>query len=115
MKVFNYQDRSCIGLLWQGKNALNLSLYFEKYLDFDVCSDVQRASEMARKLRIPRIYLSANSGARLGLAEEIKHLFRVAWEDPSNPDKVMNPSLGTIQVSVILEASFLRVFKVILT
>lgn len=49
---------------------------------------VQKASEMARKSGMPRIYLSANSGARLGLAEEIKHLFRVAWEDPSNPDKV---------------------------
>lgn len=47
----------------------------------------QKASEMARKSGMPRIYLSANSGARLGLAEEIKHLFRVAWEDPSNPDK----------------------------
>jgi len=49
---------------------------------------------MARKLRIPRIYLSANSGARLGLAEEIKPLFRIAWEDPSNPDKVTNPNWG---------------------
>jgi acetyl-CoA carboxylase/biotin carboxylase 1 len=36
---------------------------------------------------LPRIYLSANSGARLGLAEEIKHLFHVAWEDANNPDK----------------------------
>ena len=45
---------------------------------------------MARRLGIPRIYLSANSGARLGLAEEMKHLFRVAWEDPANPDKVSN-------------------------
>lgn len=38
--------------------------------------------------QIPRIYIAANSGARIGLAEEIKHLFRVAWEDPSEPDKV---------------------------
>ena len=42
---------------------------------------------MARKLGIPFIYLAANSGARLGLAEEIKPLFQVAWEDPSDPDK----------------------------
>jgi len=45
------------------------------------------ASELARRMGLPRIYLSANSGARLGLAEEIKHLFHVAWEDPENPDK----------------------------
>jgi hypothetical protein len=36
----------------------------------------------------PRIYISANSGARIGLAEEVKHLFRVAWEDGADPDKV---------------------------
>ena len=47
----------------------------------------QKASELARKLGIPRIYISANSGARIGLAEEIKRLFRVAWHDPLNVDK----------------------------
>ncbi|GLH16303.1 Uncharacterized protein GBIM_20609 [Gryllus bimaculatus] len=45
------------------------------------------ASELARQKKIPRIYIAANSGARIGLAEEIKHLFRVAWEDPEEPDK----------------------------
>lgn len=46
-----------------------------------------KASELARKEGIPRIYISANSGARIGLAEELKELFQVAWVDPSNPDK----------------------------
>ncbi|CAH1280830.1 unnamed protein product [Diabrotica balteata] len=45
------------------------------------------ASEIARKLKIPRIYLSANSGARIGLAEEVKAIFRVAWEDNKEPDR----------------------------
>lgn len=45
------------------------------------------ASEIARKRRIPRIYIAANSGARIGLAEEVKALFKVAWEDPEEPDK----------------------------
>ncbi|XP_029649542.1 acetyl-CoA carboxylase-like isoform X2 [Octopus sinensis] len=45
------------------------------------------ASELARKLKLPRIYLAANSGARIGLAEEIKHLFRVAWVDQIDPNK----------------------------
>uniref|UniRef100_T1JBH2 Uncharacterized protein n=1 Tax=Strigamia maritima TaxID=126957 RepID=T1JBH2_STRMM len=46
-----------------------------------------KASELARELKIPRIFVSANSGARIGLAEEVKQLFRVAWEDPKQPDK----------------------------
>ena len=45
------------------------------------------ASQLARQLKIPRLYVSANSGARIGLANEIKTLFRVAWEDPLEPDK----------------------------
>jgi acetyl-CoA carboxylase/biotin carboxylase 1 len=47
----------------------------------------KKASELARKLGLPRIYLSANSGARIGLAEELKQLFQVAWVDDTNPDK----------------------------
>lgn len=47
-----------------------------------------RASEMARESGIPRIYIAANSGARIGLAEEIRHMFHVAWHDPSDPNKV---------------------------
>uniref|UniRef100_A0A8C2XIL4 acetyl-CoA carboxylase n=1 Tax=Cyclopterus lumpus TaxID=8103 RepID=A0A8C2XIL4_CYCLU len=43
-----------------------------------------RASELARAEGIPRIYVSANSGARIGLAEEIKHMFQVAWIDPTD-------------------------------
>ena len=47
----------------------------------------QLASERARALGIPRIYLAANSGARIGLAEEVKAHFNIAWYDDSNPDK----------------------------
>ncbi|XP_058137492.1 acetyl-CoA carboxylase 2 isoform X3 [Dasypus novemcinctus] len=46
-----------------------------------------RASEMARAEGIPKVYLAANSGARIGLAEEIKHMFQVAWVDPEDPYK----------------------------
>ncbi|KAF9581259.1 acetyl-coenzyme-A carboxylase, partial [Lunasporangiospora selenospora] len=46
-----------------------------------------KASEMARKLGVPRIYLSANSGARIGLASEVIGLFNSCWNDPSNPSK----------------------------
>lgn len=47
-----------------------------------------RASEMARAEGIPKIYLAANSGACISLAEEIKHMFQVAWVDPGDPHKV---------------------------
>ncbi|XP_076006847.1 acetyl-CoA carboxylase isoform X2 [Genypterus blacodes] len=46
-----------------------------------------RASELARAEGIPRIYIAANSGARIGLAEEIKHMFQVAWIDHNDPYK----------------------------
>lgn len=45
------------------------------------------ATELARKEGIPRIYLSANSGARIGIAEEILPLFSVAWIDPKDQSK----------------------------
>lgn len=47
----------------------------------------QRASEKARAMGVPRIYISANSGARIGLAEEVKDQFEIAWYDDENPDK----------------------------
>ncbi|KAF9904003.1 acetyl-coenzyme-A carboxylase [Linnemannia zychae] len=46
-----------------------------------------KASELARKLGIPRVYLSANSGARIGLASEVIGLFNSCWNDASNPAK----------------------------
>ena len=44
-------------------------------------------SQYAREQGLPRIYLSANSGARIGLAEEVMNLFSVAWNDPEHPEK----------------------------
>ncbi|XP_018604528.1 acetyl-CoA carboxylase isoform X4 [Scleropages formosus] len=46
-----------------------------------------QASQLARSEGIPRIYISANSGARIGLAEEVHHKFQVAWIDPQDPYK----------------------------
>ncbi|THZ98158.1 acetyl-CoA carboxylase acc1 [Aureobasidium pullulans] len=45
-----------------------------------------KCTELARKLGIPRIYLSANSGARIGMAEELIPHFSVAWKDASRPE-----------------------------
>ena len=34
---------------------------------------------------LPRIYLSCNSGARIGLVEELKSKFKVTFKDEGNP------------------------------
>ncbi|KAG8937599.1 acetyl-coenzyme-A carboxylase, partial [Tulasnella sp. 408] len=46
-----------------------------------------KATEFARSRGLPRIYLSANSGARIGVAEEILGLFSCAWNDDAHPEK----------------------------
>ncbi len=45
-----------------------------------------KCTELARKLGIPRIYLSANSGARIGIAEDLMPYYSVAWNDASKPE-----------------------------
>jgi len=47
----------------------------------------QKASELARKRGIPRIYVSCNSGARVGLVEELKPLYKIQWLDAAEPSK----------------------------
>ena len=51
-------------------------------------SFIQRGLQLALNAGIPFIYVSANSGARLGLAEDLKLQFKVAWEDAEAPQKV---------------------------
>ncbi|KAL0809386.1 hypothetical protein ABMA28_011580 [Loxostege sticticalis] len=46
-----------------------------------------KASQYARELKIPRIYISVNSGARIGVAEEVKSEFDVAWVDSERPER----------------------------
>jgi acetyl-CoA carboxylase / biotin carboxylase 1 len=43
------------------------------------------ATRYARSKGIPRLYLAANSGARIGLAESIKQKFKVSWLDERDP------------------------------
>lgn len=47
-------------------------------------------TQYAREQGLPRIYLSANSGARIGLAEELLPLFSAAWSDNERPEKGIN-------------------------
>jgi acetyl-CoA carboxylase/biotin carboxylase 1 len=45
------------------------------------------ASEYARERGLPRLYIACNSGARIGLIEELKPKFKVAWNDEADPAK----------------------------
>ncbi|KAH7335147.1 acetyl CoA carboxylase [Rhizoctonia solani] len=49
-----------------------------------------QVTEYARQRGLPRIYLSANSGARIGLAEEALSLFSCAWNVKDQPEKGVN-------------------------
>ncbi|KAF5178012.1 Acetyl-coa carboxylase [Thalictrum thalictroides] len=44
-------------------------------------------SNLACDKKLPLIYMAANSGARIGVAEEVKACFRVGWSDESSPDR----------------------------
>lgn len=44
------------------------------------------ASEYAREKRIPRLFIAANSGARIGLADRVKQKFNVAFKDSDKPE-----------------------------
>jgi len=73
-----------------------------------------KASEYARERGLPRIYISSNSGARIGLVEELKPKFKVAWNDESNPsqgfsylylseDDFKSLPVGTVEAKQIME------------
>ena len=45
------------------------------------------ATEYALQHNIPVLYLAANSGARVGLANEVKQCLRVEWKEAAEPQK----------------------------
>jgi len=45
------------------------------------------AFDLAVAEGLPCVYISANSGARIGLDEAVKAAFKVAWQDPLKPAK----------------------------
>ncbi|CAI9116352.1 OLC1v1017472C1 [Oldenlandia corymbosa var. corymbosa] len=47
----------------------------------------QAVTDIACKRKLPLIYLAANSGARIGVAEEVKSCFKVGWSDESSPER----------------------------
>ena len=47
----------------------------------------ERASQLARERGVPRVYMAANSGARLGLSDSVKKCVRIQWNDPYDPSR----------------------------
>ncbi|KAG5181165.1 acetyl-CoA carboxylase [Tribonema minus] len=45
----------------------------------------RQASEYARTRGLPRVYISSNSGARIGLVDDLKPKFKIAWNDENSP------------------------------
>ena len=45
------------------------------------------ASKLSREKGIPRLFFSANAGARIGMAESIKSLYKISWKDENDPVK----------------------------
>lgn len=44
-------------------------------------------TDLACTKKLPLIYLAANSGARIGVADEVKACFKVGWSDESSPER----------------------------
>ena len=45
-----------------------------------------KVSKYAREGGYPRLHIASNSGARIGLADEVKPLFQIAWNDPAKEE-----------------------------
>lgn len=70
---------------------ISIYIYYTKYSNLISFNVLQKVLQLAIKAGVPFIYISANSGARIGLSEEVKHSFKVAWVDKDKPDKVSYP------------------------
>jgi len=76
----------------------------------------QAASRYAAENGMPRIYIACNSGARIGLVDELKPMIQVEWNNPENPglgfkflyltDEVYTGlAPGTVNASKVVEES----------
>ena len=63
----------------------------------------EAASKYARSMGLPRVYIACNSGARIGLVENLKPLFKVAWKDESNPAQVHTHTNVNVRTSARLD------------
>lgn len=64
-----------------------------------------KVTEYARHHGIPRIYLAANSGARIGIADELIPYYKVNWNSDSDPSKGFTYLYLTAEDMAELEAT----------
>lgn len=57
--------------------------YFGQREDAFFCA----VANLAWERKLPFIFLAANSGARIGVAEEVKSCFRIGWSDEMDPER----------------------------
>ena len=71
-----------------------------------------KASKFARMNKIPRVYISCNSGARIGLVEDLKPKFNIKFVDDASPSKGFKYLYLTDEVYKALPAGMVNVEKV---
>jgi acetyl-CoA carboxylase/biotin carboxylase 1 len=71
-----------------------------------------KASKFARMNKIPRVYISCNSGARIGLVEDLKPKFNIKFVDDASPSKGFKYLYLTDEVYKALPEGMVNVEKV---
>lgn len=84
-----------VGLCWTVQHVTDVS-HCPATGSFGVAEDhfFKKATEYARQRGLPRVYIACNSGARVGLVEEIMPKLRVHWNDAADPSKVRDWDCG---------------------
>lgn len=71
-----------------------------------------KASKYAREKKIPRVYIACNSGARIGLVDDLKPKFNIKFVDEANPSKGFKYLYLTDEVYKSLDEGSVNVEKV---
>ena len=71
-----------------------------------------KASKYAREKKIPRVYIACNSGARIGLVDDLKPKFNIKFVDEANPSKGFEYLYLTDEVYKSLDEGSVNVEKV---
>ena len=71
-----------------------------------------KASKYARERKIPRVYIACNSGARIGLVDDLKPKFNIKFVDEANPSKGFEYLYLTDEVYKSLDEGSVNVEKV---
>nr|CAD2161780.1 unnamed protein product [Meloidogyne enterolobii] len=73
----------------------------------------QKASEYSRINKMPRVYIAANSGARIGFASDIKNHLNIVWNDDDRPEDgfkylTLDPKVENSEILSQIESTLLN-------